>query len=946
MAAATEALGVSTAPQDILNEVNRFLRGASYDSKIGEENLAQSALFLLRTMPAARHAVLEHFCNVFDEAVNNHLLQMELGQSVTDETVKIKEGILQDISGVLLSFIQVNPEAWAPILSAWSLELLGHISCKYAEKRGMTHSSSLNEVLQLWMTCSPTKLLMELASECFAAMVGGAPDICVDALLEASVKYSPHFDWVVAHIGSCFPKMIITRVLNCGLKDFCNLGTDMSEREMSSRQKLPKMASVVGILGHLASKHGQDIRRALMKLFEESLCGESDVMKVKTVPFLLQLASMSQMLLQVLTTDMIKALTPEVLNKLHSQFSKWKMANLKEYESLLSLVVHLAVKSDVGGYDVVEFLITAAAPKQQQDGMEVTCPVKEVQDACHELMDKLIYEIQHTIHSRKKSMPNQDLPLLAGLAGDVHRLLKLLIESEGQSHLWVQQILTFVALYSGQSCAATILSGVIAQSVRPMQSTVFLRLQKGIEIGIPNLITTTMRHVFDLLQPHTSTNQLRLLKNLLFLIQWEKKTTSFKTKTTSSQLRKCLEKHLLSLSELLLHPSRDISSTVLQILSHIQIPLTLHTPVLICLCSNLTHTFFTMLQYTDDAKTLRNVRLCKSCFRQLHRHCSAQCMLIQFLTEGATSQENCFLFGGKFDSTSKKSLQSQDNVSLFRENQQRAMSMTLPKTSSSVFHAGVIGQGLKPQQIKNNYSKEQISRNVQSLVDALLICCQEIVARDDSLYDSMETEVKETRSQNIDEVAARMLSSVLVERATPDMLYNDTHWPEEEFLRISLERDLQVWRQMEEHPVLWSIFSAFSHSSSVICFLSPVLRCIMGTVLNHYDNCREKAMRNCPQYYDAACCLVQCLGRSKMLPSPLGHVVDLFHFVTPYEGYLLLIAIWRYIKENPPTITRKDLENRVCDAKYTEVVRSIIHSNINKIGHLYQRFFDQSTNQQ
>lgn len=31
--------------------------------------------------------------------------------------------------------------------------------------------------------------------------VSSAPDVCVDALLEASVKYSPHFDWVVAHIG-------------------------------------------------------------------------------------------------------------------------------------------------------------------------------------------------------------------------------------------------------------------------------------------------------------------------------------------------------------------------------------------------------------------------------------------------------------------------------------------------------------------------------------------------------------------------------------------------------------------------------------------------------------------------------------------------------------------------------------------------------------------------
>ena len=33
-------------------------------------------------------------------------------------------------------------------------------------------------------------------------------------------------------------------------------------------EKIPKMGSVVGILGHLASKHSQDIRAALMKLFQ------------------------------------------------------------------------------------------------------------------------------------------------------------------------------------------------------------------------------------------------------------------------------------------------------------------------------------------------------------------------------------------------------------------------------------------------------------------------------------------------------------------------------------------------------------------------------------------------------------------------------------------------------------------------------------------------------
>lgn len=68
--------------------------------------------------------------------------------------------------------------------------------------------------------------------------------------------------------SSCFPTTIITRVLNCGLKDFCSVDKELPERDTGSRKKIPKMASVVGILGHLASKHRQDIRGALMALFE------------------------------------------------------------------------------------------------------------------------------------------------------------------------------------------------------------------------------------------------------------------------------------------------------------------------------------------------------------------------------------------------------------------------------------------------------------------------------------------------------------------------------------------------------------------------------------------------------------------------------------------------------------------------------------------------------
>ncbi len=82
------------------------------------------------------------------------------------------------------------------------------------------------------------------------------------------------------------------------------------------------MASVVGILGHLASKHGPDIRKALKALFESSLTADPSGGRVTLIPFLLQLASMSEMLLDILTSDLVSQLTPSVLNILHRQFTR------------------------------------------------------------------------------------------------------------------------------------------------------------------------------------------------------------------------------------------------------------------------------------------------------------------------------------------------------------------------------------------------------------------------------------------------------------------------------------------------------------------------------------------------------------------------------------------------------------------------------------------------
>ena len=75
----------------------------------------------------------------------------------------------------------------------------------------------------MWLDLNPTRILIDLTSKSLNGLICDTEETetCVSALLDTSVAHSPHFDWVVAHVGGCFPETVIRRVLTVGLKDFC-----------------------------------------------------------------------------------------------------------------------------------------------------------------------------------------------------------------------------------------------------------------------------------------------------------------------------------------------------------------------------------------------------------------------------------------------------------------------------------------------------------------------------------------------------------------------------------------------------------------------------------------------------------------------------------------------------------------------------------------------------
>lgn len=49
-----------------------------------------------------------------------------------ESNAEIEEAAVGEVHGALCNYITLNPEIWAPIVSSWSLQLLGELSTRYA----------------------------------------------------------------------------------------------------------------------------------------------------------------------------------------------------------------------------------------------------------------------------------------------------------------------------------------------------------------------------------------------------------------------------------------------------------------------------------------------------------------------------------------------------------------------------------------------------------------------------------------------------------------------------------------------------------------------------------------------------------------------------------------------------------------------------------------------
>jgi hypothetical protein len=91
--------------------------------------------------------------------------------------------ILDEIHATLVYYLNSCNEIWSPILSTWSLQLLGQISTESSNRAVITRAQSVNEVIKIWVGSKAIQSLLDIISKCLRTVNQTSTNAFIAALL-------------------------------------------------------------------------------------------------------------------------------------------------------------------------------------------------------------------------------------------------------------------------------------------------------------------------------------------------------------------------------------------------------------------------------------------------------------------------------------------------------------------------------------------------------------------------------------------------------------------------------------------------------------------------------------------------------------------------------------------------------------------------------------------
>lgn len=147
---------------------------------------------------------------------------------------------------------------------------------------------------------------------------------------------------------------------------------------------------------------------------------------------------------------------------------------------------------------------------------------------------------------------------------------------------------------------------------------------------------------------------------------------------------------------------------------------------------------------------------------------------------------------------------------------------------------------------------------------------------------------------------------LLIEFITPDVMYNGLAWPDEDFNKITMERDLQIRRAFRNAPILWSILALVSTYRPSLSYASVLMRAVCASLLHQWrakSVLQNQTVANNSELFDVTKKLLQIMAMGQLLPNPFNLLHAVIEHFEPFEIVVVLKdCVWNYMKDNIPLL--------------------------------------------
>lgn len=262
-----------------------------------------------------------------------------------------------------------------------------------------------------------------------------------------------------------------------------------------------------------------------------------------------------------------------------------------------------------------------------------------------------------------------------------------------------------------------------------------------------------------------------------------------------------------------------------------------------------------------------------------------------------------------------------------------------------MFNGGIIGTGKRKLAPSNALPAEVIAANTSELIDAIKSCCS-------------SNEEVETKFSSVSLDSVNLLSLMLVQFVSPDVMYNGLPWPEEYStvnVKVTIERDLFIRRLFTNVPVLWDLLNFVAMHRPALCYCSVLIRALTSTIMHQWKSIGEQSLSNSAKDYqsllDVTIKVIDVMSLGQLLLPPLSNIGDVLPYLKCYEIVSILKdCVWKYMQLHVPSpalftcdsngVYWRDPSGPSRPSAFTTgTLRVIMQRNIDTLGHMYSRMF-------